>query len=541
MEQLRTAWADGVNFPLNLPNKNHLDYVMQSYFEQLEQHQHRLFSQEQDSALTFRELDSNGKGERVVAQDFYSDCFHQRTCLSNLTQGLTIPARAWSGYDFKVCYSLKSVERSETQTAWPWSIRHCAVHHTFDVLNIRSTWVIVKGNELIEKRITSATRPRSPPEFSSYDTIGRAFASALASHLLVIDWAGENWRWYINFLEEQFENMTKGAISIDADIPSQTLEVGEVSTLLSRTNTQLSRPSPKVGSFPLSPRLFSFSTQRTATTPAVNEMQPLPSQQYHTNPRSGKRQPLPPGKTIDTTQTPKQPTDHHDSYGQRQFKFRHIQDIQDLEESANEIVLVLRMNLNVCKHISEFYQSLLSSKQLPRDLLEENSHGDLANFQRRTQGVINQMDGRILRVEALLRLIADRKTLLYGLLKFQNTRSNMLMASESQKSTRKMEKMTHEMSEIARKTKTETVSMKIITLVTLFFLPGTFIATLMSTDIVHWSDGDKKFQPGALHIYLALCVPFMVATFLIWAGFQWREKRNEELQTNRARENLTQQ
>lgn len=39
-----------------------------------------------------------------------------------------------------------------------------------------------------------------------------------------------------------------------------------------------------------------------------------------------------------------------------------------------------------------------------------------------------------------------------------------------------MEKVTQEMSRIARKTQTETVSMKIITLVTLFFLPGTFIA-----------------------------------------------------------------
>ena len=39
-----------------------------------------------------------------------------------------------------------------------------------------------------------------------------------------------------------------------------------------------------------------------------------------------------------------------------------------------------------------------------------------------------------------------------------------------------MEKVTHEMSLIARETKTETVSMKIITLVTLFFLPGTFVA-----------------------------------------------------------------
>ena len=36
--------------------------------------------------------------------------------------------------------------------------------------------------------------------------------------------------------------------------------------------------------------------------------------------------------------------------------------------------------------------------------------------------------------------------------------------------------MTHEMKHIARQTKTETVSMKIITVVTLFFLPGTFIS-----------------------------------------------------------------
>lgn len=34
--------------------------------------------------------------------------------------------------------------------------------------------------------------------------------------------------------------------------------------------------------------------------------------------------------------------------------------------------------------------------------------------------------------------------------------------------------MTEDMNDIARKTKIETVSMKVITLVTLFFLPGTF-------------------------------------------------------------------
>jgi hypothetical protein len=39
-----------------------------------------------------------------------------------------------------------------------------------------------------------------------------------------------------------------------------------------------------------------------------------------------------------------------------------------------------------------------------------------------------------------------------------------------------MEDMTKDMSQLALQTKEETVSMKIITLVTLFYLPGTFIS-----------------------------------------------------------------
>ncbi|KAL8628761.1 hypothetical protein Q9189_005535 [Teloschistes chrysophthalmus] len=215
-------------------------------------------------------------------------------------------------------------------------------------------------------------------------------------------------------------------------------------------------------------------------------MQPLPALHYRIDARSGKRQPLPPGKSIDTAgaaEAPERPTFQHDAYGQRQFKFRHIQEIQDLEESANETVLVLKSNLNVCRQISRFYQSLIDNHELPGDVLEKKIGGDLIIFQRRVEEVLNQMNGQTMRVEAFLRLIADRKTLLYGLLKFQDTKSNMLMASESKKSTRKMEKMTDEMSKIARETKTETVSMKIITLVTLFFLPGTFIAFSDPSDL----------------------------------------------------------
>jgi hypothetical protein len=68
--------------------------------------------------------------------------------------------------------------------------------------------------------------------------------------------------------------------------------------------------------------------------------------------------------------------------------------------------------------------------------------------------------------------------------------SNKLFAAKAQLSTENMEIMTRDMHEIAQKTKQETVSMRIITLVTLFFLPGTFISVSICTSIVICNDID---------------------------------------------------
>jgi hypothetical protein len=59
---------------------------------------------------------------------------------------------------------------------------------------------------------------------------------------------------------------------------------------------------------------------------------------------------------------------------------------------------------------------------------------------------------------------------------YRNTEASMVLAMKSQQSTENMEIMTKDMHIIAQKTKQESVSMRIITLVTLFFLPGTFIS-----------------------------------------------------------------
>ena len=72
------------------------------------------------------------------------------------------------------------------------------------------------------------------------------------------------------------------------------------------------------------------------------------------------------------------------------------------------------------------------------------------------------------------------KMQVYGILEYQNMEASKTLATKAQQSTSSMEVVTRDMHEIAWKTKQETVSMRIITFVTLCFLPGTFISVYIS-------------------------------------------------------------
>lgn len=74
----------------------------------------------------------------------------------------------------------------------------------------------------------------------------------------------------------------------------------------------------------------------------------------------------------------------------------------------------------------------------------------------------------------------------------QSTRNMEVITRDTQSSTSNMEKSTKDMHEIAQKTKQETVSMRIITLVTLFFLPGTFISVSRRPMRLDVADGVRR-------------------------------------------------
>lgn len=60
----------------------------------------------------------------------------------------------------------------------------------------------------------------------------------------------------------------------------------------------------------------------------------------------------------------------------------------------------------------------------------------------------------------------------------------------------------------------------------------------MSTDIVHWKEGTRTFQPQALKVYLYVTIPFMVAVFVFWAVLQLLERKKEKKEKEQVHKKL---
>jgi hypothetical protein len=154
-------------------------------------------------------------GEQEFDQDFHFSGIHFESRLSAANRSLSVPQLCRSGREIQLCYSLRSVEPSKGQKSWPWSVRSTATYHSFDFESGRANWVMLKGSESMKKRIMAEMDPRQKPERLSLETLGSTFSYSLKTHLVSCYWAGENWRWYINYMEEAVQTITRRTLSLD--------------------------------------------------------------------------------------------------------------------------------------------------------------------------------------------------------------------------------------------------------------------------------------------------------------------------------------
>jgi hypothetical protein len=410
-------------------------------------------------------------GKQVYPRDLHFSGFREESHLVHDGRDASIPVLGRSGVGLKLCYNLRSVERSN-EPSLPWSIRQTAVYHDFDLETGQTLWVIVKGNKLIKKRITDSTLVQSATRIDSRTT---AFSGALASHSLMCDWAAENWRWYINDLEDKLQALTRDILAtpVNAQVHPNSTDVNSVLSdksplsrsdtfpLLSRATTNTLRNISRVATDRLS-----FKSRRSFTPGCSSRTPTLVHRQETRHPTiDGSLANLPRRSASSIRTSRSNQRSNTALYGMRQARsavtrfwvksrgtrgfnlpdiemgapcpsdnnvriqesslmhvaertnapneihtFSDLQQILYLEEKAQEALLVLKMNMTVLGELREHYIYVTSHASFPCQL-EADCHLDIARFERKVLGVKKDLWLLQTRTETLLTLLANRKGL----------------------------------------------------------------------------------------------------------------------------------
>ena len=333
-------------------------------------------------------------GAQHHAKDFFFTGFHHDTRLSDTEKGDTIPALGRSGRIMQLCYSLRSVEASSEQEKWPWSIRGIATHHAFDLETGRTSWLMVKGEggTSMKERIITETSSQNGNVLNSFGSLSQAFSSAMSTHLLLCSWSVENWRWYINYMEEEVQAITRKTLSVTVAKPQTEARPQKVFT---RTITGALVPPKKT----LKPESLSIKGQPGMP---FAQMAPAPLTQGPFGPPE-----FPPTSMVS------KPVNFSAFQYENEFSFEDLPRIEYIEEHANEALLVNTLNSQILSALAQHYSSVLDSTHCPYDIKTECTT-PFRQFVSRISDNTAEIQTQKARIETLLRLLADRKALVFN-------------------------------------------------------------------------------------------------------------------------------
>jgi hypothetical protein len=66
-------------------------------------------------------------------------------------------------------------------------------------------WIITKGDLGLKEDVEAVTGADGRPEDRSYSTAPEAFRASLGIHALFAHWATNDWRWYMQWLEDSVD------------------------------------------------------------------------------------------------------------------------------------------------------------------------------------------------------------------------------------------------------------------------------------------------------------------------------------------------
>jgi hypothetical protein len=151
-------------------------------------------------------------GQSSGPNDMRFSGFREQTYLQAVSPNTTdMSALGRHGRFYELAYNLKTVQLKNPEQAASWSVRQAGIYHSFDVKHGSTLWLITKGLNHFDGRhdlkdlIEEITGTSGREEDRKFDKPEHAFRASLAIHAMIIHWATEPWRWYLQWLDERIE------------------------------------------------------------------------------------------------------------------------------------------------------------------------------------------------------------------------------------------------------------------------------------------------------------------------------------------------
>jgi hypothetical protein len=141
-------------------------------------------------------------------------------------------------------------------------------------------------------------------------------------------------------------------------------------------------------------------------------------------------------------------------YAHKEYKPYDIQDLQYWSDKTKEAIMILEANLEVISALRKFYLNLQEQRDFPQQLAISCTE-DVAEFGLHLDEITAEFQMHTSRAQLLASIISDRKELVLQHLQGQATERTEQLNLNLEK---------------------EAIVVRIITLVTLFYLPATFVS-----------------------------------------------------------------
>ncbi|KAK0622341.1 hypothetical protein B0T14DRAFT_426565, partial [Immersiella caudata] len=423
-----------------------------------------------------------------VMPSFLDFVFEFRNTESPLTTAMfRFEDRIETSSQIQHAFSIMAPEKERPDSS-SWLIRRVAAYHSFDTTKGKSVWIIVKGNKVIRDRIGS-----SSPTVSKKTQKQRQSEFALSTHLLILEWCTENWALYLDDLEDRGR---KHAAAI---------KLAPVETLARKpplpTAAPLRSPPPRRSSAGVGPQPIGIRGKIRSNLSRISSGF---SGHYHQQGGAG----------IELSERASD-LDHDEERLDKIFKFDDLQRMRHVTDEAERASLILDENRRIVSTLKERYSRFAGNNIA-------SSGSSVLDFCQQLAVLEGDLESHAARVHLLLRSMERNEEMFQGILHYGNMRVGEHYAQSAEVSARTMEEWTERMHDIAAETEHETVSMHGITVLTMIFLPGTFVSTLFSSGIWNFDNsksrsmGDWETRVPALMLFFSICIPLMVAVLLTW-------------------------